>query len=59
MSTCKYCNSSNFGGGCPYSPSKYHEHNGDEKKCEFCDSSNYGGGCPYSHEKNPTKIHER
>jgi hypothetical protein len=31
MSKCRYCNSSSYGSGCPNSPTKKHEHNGDEK----------------------------
>ena len=53
MTKCKYCGSSSFGSGCPHSPTKKHEHSGDEKKCEYCNSSSYGSGCPHS----PTKKH--
>ena len=45
MSKCRYCNSSSFGSGCLNSPTKKHEHVGDEKKCEYCNSSSYGSGC--------------
>lgn len=55
MSKCRYCNSSSYGSGCPNSPTKKHEHNGDEEKCEYCSSRSYGSGCPNS----PIKKHEK
>ena len=52
MTQCRYCNSSSFGSGCPHSPTKKHEHNGDEKKCEFCNSSSYGSAARTARPRN-------
>lgn len=48
LTTCRYCGSRSYGGGCTRSPHRHHEHNGDETKCEFCGSQSYGGGCSFS-----------
>lgn len=45
---CRFCGSSSYGSGCPYSPYGKHQHRGVGAACEFCGSTSYGSGCPYS-----------
>lgn len=47
---CKWCGSSSYGSGCPYSQTGKHEHCdcGDGEHCIYCNSTVYGSGCPYS-----------
>jgi len=54
-SKCMYCNSTNYGLGCPYSPNKHHIHVDDPSKCIYCGSKNFGQGCPYN--KNKLHVH--
>lgn len=55
MSKCRYCDSSNFGPNCNYSPTGNHEHASDDRECEYCGEGHYGPNCNYS----PTGNHER
>jgi len=50
-SKCMYCNSTNYGTGCPFSPNKIHVHVDDVSKCIYCGSKNFGSGCPFSRNK--------
>lgn len=51
---CKWCGSSSYGSGCPYSPDAKHKHTSNAKKCRWCGSKSHASGCPYS----PNKKHE-
>jgi len=46
QSKCIYCNSPNYGIGCPYGPKGKHVHINNGGKCIWCGSSNIGLGCP-------------
>lgn len=39
---CRFCGSSSYGSGCPYSPGGRHKHGGDGTKCVWCGSGSCG-----------------
>ena len=45
---CRFCGSTSYGSGCPYSATGKHQHRGVAAHCDFCGSTSYGSGCPYS-----------
>ena len=47
-SSCKYCGNQDYGSGCVFSPTGYHEHNDTSDHCEYCGSTDYGSGCNYN-----------